>query len=73
MEQSKMTKQELQAKLEDTQRALRDAAEAFAKINALIASVSYHPDAPTEESPAYTIGAISYHAQAGVIRAESTI
>ena len=68
-----MTKQELQAKLEDTQRALRDAAEAFAKINELIASVDFSPSAPSEISAPYILGGIRYHAQAGVARAGSAI
>lgn len=68
-----MTKQELQAKLEDTQRALRDAAEAFAKINQLIASVDFDRNAPSEVSAPYILGGIRFHAQAGMTRAGLTI
>lgn len=53
-----MTKYELQAKLEDAERALREVSKALADILATAKSVNHHPNAPLEETAPYIIGAL---------------
>ena len=58
METTKMTKYELQAKLEDAQRALEIAERAIAEMHETLGKVDHHPDAPAENSPAYALGSL---------------
>jgi hypothetical protein len=53
-----MTKDQLQALLEDTQAALNEALTGLGEISEAVANVNYHPQAPTEESAAYVLGSV---------------
>ncbi len=53
-----MTKSELEARLTDALYALENAERAFKKMHATLSNVNFHPDAPTNESPAHAIGAL---------------
>jgi hypothetical protein len=58
-----MTNYELQALLEDTQAALKEALNGLGEISKVVDGVNYRPDASMEETPAYVIGWIRQVAQ----------
>jgi hypothetical protein len=51
-----MTKDQLQALLEDTQAALGEALKGLEEISKVADGVNHHPKAPMEETPAYAVG-----------------
>lgn len=58
-----MTKDQLQALLEDTQAALGEALKGLEEISKVVDGVNHHPKAPMEETPAYVVGWIRQVAQ----------
>lgn len=58
-----MTKDQLQALLEDTQSALYEALKGLGKISEIVAGVDHHPQAPREKNAAYSLGAIGVIAE----------
>ena len=65
-----MTDQILQAKLEDAQRALREVIAAYEDVKTMVDSVSSSKDAPIENNPFYTLGAIQARLRPVVTLAE---